>query len=265
MQTSGMKSVGVVLAGVLCVLAAGTASASAADPPGFTSDSSGNVTCTVLKPAHVAALLNVSNDLILPPNTSCGLLQGSVIGHDVIIESGAEFDEGGATIARDVIGFGPSVVEFGDLNDGVTEGHVGRDVVIAGLQNGRFGNFICQTSIARDLVIAGSAADSQPWGIGQIDGTRCRNVAVPGNTIGKDASFVDNQTGLDIANNQFATNGGAQFGCGRDLQLTGNSSVVLDNNSIGRDCRQSNNAVFAGIGNTAGRRIDACNSVLSSP
>jgi hypothetical protein len=259
-----MKRLGLYVVGAVCALAVGAAGASAADPPGFTSDANGNVTCSVFEPGHADALLNVAHDLILPPNSSCGLLQGSVVGNDVVIESGAEFNEGGATIGRDVIGFGPSAIELGERHDGVTEGHVGRDVVIDGLHDGLllFPNFICQTSIARNLVIADSTAFA-PWDIGKVSRSGCSNV--PGNAIGKDAWFVNNKTGLNIANNQFATNGGAQFGFGRDLLLTGNSNVVLDNNAIGRDCHQGNNAVFAGTGNTAGRRIDACNSATSSP
>lgn len=51
----------------------------------------------------------------------------------------------------------------------------------------------------------------------------------------------------------------------RGVVLAGVVCAVLDDNAIGRDCRQRDNAIFAGVGNTAGRSIDGCNPVSSAP
>jgi hypothetical protein len=290
----------ILLLAASAVLAAAGALAAA----GPASAQSGEVTC----PNGFLGVLVVPHDLTVPPDGSCGLTQGSTIGHDVTVDPGGTFYIGGTTIGHDLTATGAEEILLGDVNNGSTDTIIGGNVTISGTI-GPGEQFICQTRIAGNLSITGTQTTSSVWYIG-VEGPEisphseagCSALygARFGDTIGGDATFSNNASGLDVRDNQPATNGGTGPGfghdltltgntnttridgnnivhdltltgntnttlignnnIGNDLTLTGNTNTTLIGNNIGHDCTQSDNHPFTGSGNTAGSSVDACNS-----
>ena len=245
---------------LLLAASAVLATAGALAAAGPASADSGDVTC----PNGFLGVLIVPHDLTVPPDGSCGLTQGSTIGHDVTVDQGGAFFIGGTAIGHDLTANGAKLIELGDVNNGSTDTTIGGNVTINGtIGTLPFGQFICQTRIVGNLSITGTQTTSSGWDIGAPEPANCGRNTLHSNfadTIGGDATFSNNASSLDIGFNTPAFNGGTGPGFGHDLTLNGNTNTTLDRNNIVHNCTQSNNHPFAGTGNTAGSSVDACNS-----
>lgn len=212
---------------------------------------SGDFTC----PNGFLGVLNVTGNLTVPANSSCGLTQGSTIGNDVTIDQGGSFFIGGTTIGHDLNANHPNLIELGDPNNGTTATVIGHDVNINGTTGTfPFGEFICQTQIGHNLTVQGTAPGTTGWDIGFPEPFNCARNSTPGDSIAGDATFSNNAGAyLDVGDSTF----------GHDLTYNGNTGIFdnLTDNSIVHNCTQSNNHPYDGSGNTAGNSIDACNSV----
>lgn len=257
-----MRRILLLAAGLLLV--AGPALA-VADPA---SAATGDVTC----PNGFLGQLQVAHDLTVPANSSCGLTEGSTIGHNVYVYPGASFYIGGTTIGYDLISYKADLIELGDVNNGSSDTVIGNDAFIVGTVGTLpYGEFICQTRIGHDLVVADTATTASGWDIGAPEGANCGRNAVYGprfaDTIGYDGIFYNNAGAyLDVGSNQPAFNGGTGPGFGHNLIFTGNHEALfndLTNNTIVNNCSQSNNHPYLGSGNTAGNNVDNCNSANS--
>jgi hypothetical protein len=215
----------------------------------------GDVTCNGTAPA------TVSHDLIVPSNTSCIILFGSQIKHDVIVQSGATLDDRGATIGHDLTASQPEAIH---VNGGGQQGpgSVGHDVVIDGVSDSGLGsdrNSVCNNTIGHDLVVKNSAASADPWSIGDRNGV-CGAGAV---TVGHDMVIDNNANAIEVEDNSAAFGGNI----GHDLTMTNNSGgLVAEANNAGHDCTQSNNHPYSNTDgdndglNTAGHSVDSCNT-----
>jgi hypothetical protein len=208
--------------------------------------------------------VDAPGDLIVPPNTSCGPTEGSMIGHDAIVSEGASFFPGGTTIGYDVLANRADLIELGDPNNGTTDMIVRHDVIIRGTQgNLPFGQFVCQTRIGHNLVITGTAAGVSQWYIGYQDPSNCgRNYGRGGDTIGNIGFFENNANTIYVGDNNNTFNGGTGLGFRHDLIFIDNHGAInqLSDNTVGYDCRQADNHPFLGFSNTAGNSVDACNT-----
>ncbi len=210
----------------------------------------GDYTC----PKGFLGVLKVAHNLIVPAKSTCGLTQGSTIGHDVIVESGASFFIGGTTIRHDLIATNAALIELGDPNNGTTETVIGGNAIISGTVGGvPFGEFICQTHIVHNLSISYTAKTASGWDIGAPEPANCGRNSTPGDIIGNNATFNGNAGAyLDMGYNKV----------GYDLVFIGNNEGYNDltHNKVGNNCSQSYNHPFLGKDNTAGNNVGSCNS-----
>ena len=184
------------------------------------------------------------------------------------VHPGASFYIGGTTIGYDLISYQADLIELGDVNNGSSDTIVGNDAFIIGTVGTLpYGEFICQTRVGHDLVVANTAATATGWDIGAPEPANCGRNARYGprfaDTVGYDGIFYDNAGAyLDVGSNQPAFNGGTGPGFGHDLVFTGNDEGFNDltDNTVVYDCSQSNNHPYLGAGNTAGHNADTCNS-----
>jgi hypothetical protein len=212
--------------------------------------------------------LKVAHDLIVPAGSSCGLDQGSVIGHDVIVKPGGSFFIGGTTIGHDLLATGADLIELGDVNNARSDTVIRHDVIINGtVGTVPFGEFICQTRIGHDLIITDTESTAAGWDIGAPEHANCGRNARNGprfaDTIGHDAVFSNNAGSyLDVGWNQAKYNGRTGPGFGHDLVFTNNHEGFNDltKNTIGHDCRQTSNHPYLGEKNVAGHSVGSCNS-----
>lgn len=209
----------------------------------------GDVTC----PNGFLGVLNVAHNLTVPAGDSCGLTQGSTIGNNVYVDSGAAFYVGGITIGHDLIASGAQLIEIGDPNNGSTETVIGGSATITGEVGGLpYGDFICQTRVY-NLSITDTVTGTPGWDIGAPEPANCGRNATPGDIIGNNAVFTNNEGNyLDVGGNQV----------GHNVSFKGNveGTNTLTDNTITNDCVQAYNHPFDGSGNTAGGSIDHCNS-----
>jgi len=223
-----------------------------------------NVAC----PPGFLGVLKVGHDLVVPAGSSCGLTQGSVIGHDVIVKPGASFVVGGTTIGHDLFATGADLIELGDVNNGSSDTIIGHDAIITGTVGTLpFGEFICQTRIGHDLVITDTKATASGWDIGAPESANCGRNAIYGprfaDTIGHDGIFSDNAGAyIDVGWNQSKYNGKTGLGFGHDVVFTNNHEGFNDltRNTIGHSCRQRANHPYLGKKNRAGHSVNSCNS-----
>ena len=138
---------------LLLAASAVLATAGALAAAGPASADSGDVTC----PNGFLGGLIVPHDLTVPPDGSCGLTQGSTIGHDVTVDPGGAFFIGGTAIGHDLTANGAKLIELGDVNNGLADTTIGGNVTINGtIGTLPFGQFICQTRIVGNLSITGT-------------------------------------------------------------------------------------------------------------
>jgi hypothetical protein len=228
---------------------------------------SADVTC----PSGFLGVLKVARDLIVPAGSSCGLTEGSAIGHDVIVEPRASFFIGGTKIGHDLIAIRADLIELGDVNNGSSDTIIGHDAIIVGtVGTVPYGEFICQTRIGHDLIIADTKSTASGWDIGAPEPANCGRNARYGprfaDTIGHDGIFIDNAGAyLDVGWNQPAYNGETGAGFGHNLIFVRNHEGYnnLTKNTIGHNCIQRANHPYHGSGNSAGHDLDDCNSTNS--
>jgi hypothetical protein len=210
----------------------------------------GDVTCA----NGFLGVLNVVHNLTVPADSSCGLTQGSTIGNDVIVDPGASFYIGGTTIGHNLTATDATLIELGDPNNGTTETVIDNDATITGTVGGLpYGEFICQTQIDHNLSVTDTASTASGWDIGAPEPANCGRNSTPGDIIGNNATFTNNEGAyLDVGSNQV----------GYNLSFKGNVEGFNDltNNTIANSCSQNYNHPFSGSGNTAGNNIDTCNS-----
>ena len=210
----------------------------------------GDVTC----PNGFLGVLTVVHNLTVPAGSSCGLTEGSTIGNDVIVDSGASFYIGGTTIGHDLRASGAALIELGDPNNGSTETVIGDDAIITGTVGGLpYGEFICQTHIGHNLSVTDTASTASGWDIGAPEAANCGRNVTPGDIVGNTATFTNNEGAyLDVGSNQV----------GYNLVFKGNVEGFNDltGNAITNNCSQNYNHPFSGSGNTAGNSIGKCNS-----
>jgi hypothetical protein len=262
---------GLAIAGALIASLSGVGVAGAAtqEPAmaGLAAAGSADVTC----PSGFLGVLKVPGDLIVPAGSSCGLTEGSAIGHDVIVEPRASFFIGGTTIGHDLIATDADLIELGDVNNGSSDTIIGHDAIIVGTRGTvPYGEFICQTRIGHDLIIAGTRHTASGWDIGAPEPANCGRNAVYGprfaDTIGHDGIFVNNAGAyLDVGWNEPAYNGNTGAGFGHNVLFVHNREGYNDltKNTIVHDCVQRGNHPYRGTGNKAGHNVGDCNSANS--
>ena len=204
----------------------------------------------------------VPHDLIVPANSSCTILFGSRVGHDVKVFEGATLDDRGAYIGHDVKADRPMGIA---VNGGGMQGSgtVGHDVHIKGvfgdgLPSGR--NSVCNNHIGHDVVIEDSAMTAAMWSIGDIHGV-CGGGP---NTVDHDIKINHNHNLIRVKDNTPAQGGDI----GHDLTMTDNDGgLTASDNHAGHDCKQKNNHPYSFIDgppggpNTADHSVDNCNTV----
>ncbi len=223
------------------------------------SASSGDVVCTPPSGSQTfIGRLNVAHDLIVPAGIGCGLTQGSTVGHDVIVQSGASFFPGGTKIGHDVRADHAFLIEIGDPNNGNGETTVGKDVIINNTTGPEpYGSFICQTKIGHDLIIENSRASVTQWDIGYPDPPNCGRNRTPYDVIGHNAIFRNNANSLLVGEDRVSG----------QITITHNHGHPNDlvDNLAKKGCTQSHNRAFTGSGNRVLHGKDNCNTRASRP
>lgn len=187
-----------------------------------------NVTCAGTAPVVV------TNDLIVPPGTTCTIGAGSVIGYDVIVQRSAILISDGGRIGHDIHASSPAgIVLFGGTtSDGTyVRGSVGNDLRVDGItgSGAPSTNFVCSTDIVHDVVITNSAATAGEWVVGDAP-----ELCLFGNTVGHDLVVQNNKNPLEISDNSLGAS--PPYGIGHDLRVTGNAlAPVVEGNTVAHD------------------------------
>lgn len=210
------------------------------------------MTCTGVAPA------SVPRDLIVPSGTVCIAPDGTTVGRDVLVESGADLGTGGITVGRDVIGDSPDAIEIGDFSRGSARSFIGHDIDVSGASSDQFLQEVCNATVNHDLIWQNDAATAG-LSVGDQD-----FYCFPGTDyVGQDGIFRNNLGINEISDNNPANGGG---GFGHDLIVDNNTNVVVESNAIGYACEQHGNQPYTNDDgdstgpNTAGHSIGTCNT-----
>jgi hypothetical protein len=277
-----MKKIVLILAGV-AVVALLTAPFSAAgttdlgSPTGLTSDeiealglpwdASLEVWTTAVDPPNAQCVGTLPpgtyENITVPPGATCALNNTHTITHDLTILDGASLRDDGAHIGHDIRAKNPLWINITDALFNVAAGTVGHDIHIQGTtgQSPSHGgdNFICDQQVGHDVVVQKSLITAGRWVIGDDDDPAFYGGC--GNSIAHDLVAKDNANRLDISGNSPGGGLNNVSGIGHDLKVEHNhGGTVVQRNTAGHDCHQSDNSPYVGAANVAGNDNN-CNAV----
>lgn len=173
--------------------------------------------------------VHASGDLVVPAGESCGLYQGSTVGHNVVVNKGAQLFAMGTTVGHDVLADHAGIIEIGNPNDGTTGVRVGHDLIIKNMESGGgIGNFICQTTVGHNLVLEGTSQGAPMFDVGYPDPYNCGRNTTPGDVVKHSLTATRNAGTVEVGENRV----------GNVLKFTHNSSPndMLFDNLIGDRC-----------------------------
>jgi hypothetical protein len=151
----------------------------------------------------------------VPSGATCVLTAATTVKHDVTVAEGGTLIDPAVTIGHDLVAQDPAGIV-------ITGDSIGHDLRIEGLSGttGTAGNYVCDTTIAHDLVIDDGLASAGPLAIG--------GCAEGGNTVGHDLVVTKNANVVSVIGNTI----------GHDLRVTDNTNTVsVSGNSVGHDLR----------------------------
>jgi hypothetical protein len=221
-------------------------------------DSNGDVTCSGTLGSPGFAPASVPNDLIVPAGEVCIAPDGTTVGHDVIVEPGADLGTGGITVGFDVIGENPDAIEIGDFNRGSARSFIGHDVNVSGATSGAFLQEVCNATVGHDIIWRNDGVNAG-LSVGDLD-FYCLGT----DYVGSNGIFLNNQGLINEISDNHPANGGGGFG--QNLIVQNNTNVVVESNAIGDACEQHNNHPYTNNDgdstgpNTAGHSIGSCNT-----
>jgi hypothetical protein len=222
-------------------------------------DPNGDVTCSGVFGDPGFAPPSAPHDLIVPSGNFCVAPDGTTVGHDVIVESGADFATGGITVGHDVIGDNPDAVEIGDFSRGSARSFIGHDVNVSGATSGAFLQEVCNATVDHDIIWQNDGVNA-----GLSVGDQDFFCFTGTDYVGHDGIFLNNQGQINEVSDNNPTIGGGGFG--HDLIVQNNTNVVVESNAIDNNCEQQNDHPYTNNDgdstgpNTAGHKIDGCNT-----
>jgi hypothetical protein len=196
--------------------------------------------------------VNAPGNLIIPAGEVCGLTQGSTVGHNVVVQKGAEFLAMGTRIGHDVLATHAHIIEIGNPNDGTSQVKVGYDLIIKDMQSaGGVGNFICQTKVGHNLILQGTSKNAPMFDVGYPDPFNCGRNSVAGDVVGHSMTITRNAGTVEVGSDKVH----------RALKFTYNRSAsnVLYGNIAGSLCHYAHSRADQRAANTVKHGPNNCN------